>query len=185
MRGFNAFGQLVDVGATRKDFLGPLVTEFRISAIRDWNLGVEYQWDPERNVTEKLAVQAQFLPGDGRVLNLAYRVRHSLPGDFRLGFTDIEQSDLSFRWPLNPRWSVVGRWNYAVPETRTLELFAGVEYDSCCWGIRAVGRRFLTNITGDYQTGVFLQVELKGLAGIGKKTAEFLSQRIPGYESEF
>ena len=28
-------------------------------------------------------------------------------------------------------------------------------------------------------------VELKGLAGIGKKTAEFLSQRIPGYESEF
>ena len=79
----------------------------------------------------------------------------------------------------------MGRWNYAIPERRSLEIFGGVEYESCCWGVRAVARRFLSNIDGEFDTGVFLQMELKGLAGIGKKTVEFLKQQIPGYRSEF
>jgi len=66
-----------------------------------------------------------------------------------------------------------------------LELFGGIEYESCCWGVRAVARRFLTNIDGDFETGIFLQMELKGLAGIGKKTVDFLKQQIPGYQRGF
>ena len=113
----------------------------------------------------------------GKVLNLAYRVRRDT--------TDIEQSDISFRWPLNQQWSAVGRWNYSVPEDRSLELFGGIEYESCCWALRAVARRFLTNINGEFDTGIFLQFELKGLAGVGKKTVNFLREQIPGYQSGF
>jgi hypothetical protein len=51
--------------------------------------------------------------------------------------------------------------------------------------VRAVARRFLTDIDGDYETGVFLQFELKGLAGVGQKTVEFLKEKIPGYQSGF
>jgi LPS-assembly protein len=98
---------------------------------------------------------------------------------------DIEQTDVSLRWPLTEGWSVVGRWNYAVPEEKSLELFGGIEYESCCWGIRAVARRYLNSLDGDYSTGIFLQLELKGLAGIGRGTVDFLEQRIPGYETEF
>ncbi|MEO1924828.1 MAG: LPS-assembly protein LptD, partial [Gammaproteobacteria bacterium] len=116
-------------------------------------------------------------PAPGKVLNMAYRVRHDS--------IDIEQSDISFRWPISKSWSAVGRWNYAVPEGRSLETFGGIEYDSCCVGARVVARRFLTDINGDFETGVFLQIELKGLAGIGKKTVDFLKQQIPGYQSEF
>ena len=108
---------------------------------------------------------------------MAYRVRRDA--------TDIEQSDISFKWPVTKSWSAVGRWNYAVPESRSLELFAGIEYEDCCWGARLVARRFLTSIDGDFDTGVFFQIQLKGLAGIGKKTVDFLKQQIPGYESEF
>ena len=90
-----------------------------------------------------------------------------------------------FRWPLNRQWSAVGRWNYAVPERRSIETFMGIEYEDCCWGIRLVGRRYLTDITGDYQNGVFLQLELKGLSGVGKRTTDFLRQNIRGYEEEF
>ena len=64
-------------------------------------------------------------------------------------------------------------------------MFAGIEYESCCWGVRFVARRFLTNLKGDYQNGFFLQLQLKGLAGLGQKTVDFLAQSIPGYKREF
>ena len=79
---------------------------------------------------------------------------------------------------------MIGRWNYAIPEKKSLEIFGGVEYDSCCWGFRVVARRFLTDINGNFDTGIFLQLELKGLSGIGRKTVDFLKQKIPGYESD-
>lgn len=156
-----------------------LIAEFNTKIIKNWNMGGEIIWDPNvSHGTEKLTVEANYNPLPGKVLNMGYRV-------LRRGNKDIEQSDISFRWPVTKNWSAVGRWNYAVPEGRSLETFAGIEYESCCFGVRAVARRFLTDIDGDFDTGIFLQFELKGLAGIGKKTVSFLKEQIPGYESEF
>ncbi len=154
------------------------VASANTSIIDNWDFGGDIQWNPNNSKhTEKIRAHATYNPGAGKVLNLAYRVVRDVG--------DIEQSDISFRWPFRKNWSVVGRWNYAVPEGRSLELFGGIEYESCCWGARAVARRFLTNIDGEFDTGIFLQMELKGLAGIGKKTVDFLKQQIPGYQSEF
>ncbi len=154
------------------------IAEFNTKAIDNWNFGGDIIYDPNvGNSTQKITAQATYNPAPGKILNLAYRVRRD--------GTDIDQSDISFRWPVVKNWSAVGRWNYAVPEGRSLETFAGVEYESCCWGARVVARRFLTDINGEFDTGIFFQMELKGLAGIGKKTVDFLKQQIPGYQSEF
>jgi LPS-assembly protein len=178
-------GTLVPDGRTTTDFVGPIIGEAGIRLFDDWKLKGEMQWEPNENITEKLVLRAQYVPGDGRVLNLAYRVRRAPSGEVRRNVVDVEQTDVSFRLPLRPDFAVVGRWNYAVPEGKSLELFAGIEYESCCFGIRAVARRFLNNLDGDFSTGVFLQIELKGLGGIGRDAVQFLNQRIPGYESEF
>lgn len=178
-------GALVADGITTTDFLGPMIGEFGVRIVEDWQLKGEMQWEPNDNITEKMVFRAQYRPGDGRVLNLAYRVRRAPSGELRRSITDVEQTDVSLRLPLGPELAVVGRWNYAVPEGKTLELFGGIEYESCCFGIRAVARRFLNNLDGDFSTGVFLQIELKGLGGIGRDAVNFLTQRIPGYETEF
>jgi LPS-assembly protein len=165
-------------GAVRDEDGSALIAEFNTRFIKHWNIGGDIIWDPNiGDGTEKITAQATYNPAPGKVLNMAYRVRRDA--------TDIDQSDISFRWPVSKNWSAVGRWNYAVPEGRSLELFAGVEYESCCFGVRAVARRFLTDVDGDFDNGIFLQMELKGLAGIGKKTVDFLKQQIPGYQSEF
>jgi len=162
----------------RDEASSAIIAEISARIIKNWVFGGDIQWDPNiGNGTEKITAHATYNPMPGKVLNLAYRVRRDT--------TDIEQSDISFRWPFDRNWSAVGRWNYAVPEGRSLELFGGIEYDSCCWSLRAVGRRFLTNINGAFDTGIFLQLELKGLAGVGKKTVNFLKEQIPGYQSEF
>jgi LPS-assembly protein len=165
-------------GTVRDEDGSAFIAEFNTKFINNWNIGGDIIYDPNiGNSTQKITAQATYSPAPGKVLNLAYRVRRDA--------TDIEQSDISFRWPVAKNWSAVGRWNYAVPEGRSLETFAGIEYESCCWGARMVARRFLTDINGEFDTGIFLQLELKGLAGIGKKTVDFLKQQIPGYQSEF
>ena len=106
------------------------------------------QWDPDDSQTEKAAIALRYQPTETAVINVAYRFRRAL--------TDIEQTDVSLRWPVTDRWSVVGRWNYSLQNESTLEAVGGVEYRSCCWGMRLVGRRFLRNTEGKFDTGVFL-----------------------------
>lgn len=164
----------------------PLVAELSTRVIPDWELQGAIQWDPHAPRTEKLSARLTYNPPDSGIVNLAYRVRRD-DRALRRGeplFTDIEQTDLSFYWPINPNWGIVGRWNYALSEKRTLEVFGGVEYESCCWAIRAVARRFLSTTEGEFNTGLFLQFELKGLAGIGRQTATFLERSIRGYEPD-
>jgi len=104
----------------------------------------------------------------------------------------VEQTDLSFVWPLTEKWSVLGRWNYSIEQSETLEAVGGFEYNSCCWAMRAAARRFLRNVEtrGDsssrqFDTGFLLQFELKGLSGVGRSTVSFLKKTIPGYIENF
>jgi len=178
---------ILPTGREREEDSSPIVAGVGISLIDHWRFRGDLQWDPNNNRTEKLVTFLQFNPAPDKVVNLGYRVRrttNSLDASTN-EVTDIEQSEISFHWPLGRQWSVVGRWDYALPEDRTVNAFAGLEYESCCWGFRVVGRRYITDVNGDSNTGIFLQLELKGLAGIGGKTVEFLEENIPGYQRGF
>ena len=48
-----------------------------------------------------------------------------------------------------------------------------------------MARRFLSGGVDDYSNGIFLQIELKGLTGVGRRTEALLTRSIPGYEDEF
>jgi len=181
----NSQGDLVYATAPNDAIFSPVVMEAGTNYFRNWHFDAQLQWDPTERKIHKIALNAQYQPAKDKVLNLAYRETRSRTGDILHTTTNIEQTDVSFQWPINRRWSVVGRWNYAVREGKSLDLFAGFAYQGCCWGIRAVARRYLANLNGSFQTGFFIQLQLKGLAGLGQKTVDLLTQSIPGYQREF
>ena len=196
-QGFISLGQIYymhnrDVflpsGKPRTEVSSPFIATVGASLTDDWRLRGDLQWDPNNNKTEKLVAFAQYHPEPDKILNLGYRVRNttnSISSTSNLTVTDIEQSELSFLWPMSRNWNVMGRWNYAPPEGRTVDLFGGLEYNSCCFAFRVVARRFLSDTKGDYNNGLFFQVELKGLAGVGQQTEKFLQENIPGFQSDF
>ena len=103
---------------------------------------------------------------------------------------DIIQSDVSIRWPIYDDWFAVGRWQYSLLYNQTQEAFVGLEKENCCWRFRVIGRRYINNLTtansitgqtSNTQTGLFFQLELKGLTGIGEKLDDFFTQSIFGY----
>ena len=164
-----------------------LVAEVEARPGRNWRLRAGLQYDTSVDRTEKHVLNARFQPNRRSVINAGYRlVRDINPNK------TIEQADLSFAWPLGRDWRTVGRWSFALNEDSnpTLEAFGGLEYDSCCWGFRAVARRFRRSgdrIDGEdsYSNGIFLQLELKGLTSVGNRTEALLTRGIPGYENEF
>lgn len=111
----------------------------------------------------------------------------------RLRSNDIIQSDVSIRWPIYDDWFAVGRWQYSLLLNRTQEAFVGFEKENCCWRFRVIGRRYVNNLntanaasgltTSSTLTGLFFQIELKGLTGIGNAgdIGDFFTQSIYGY----
>lgn len=148
-----------------------LIAEVGVNLSSRWNGNLEYQWDPNRAETSKAAVRLQYRPDDDKVINLGYRFQDN----------DLEQSDISFAWPVGNFWNIVGRWNYSLQENVTLERFAGIEYERCCWAVRLVTRSYVNNRDGGTDKALFAQFELKGLTSIGTRVDAFLERGILGY----
>ena len=83
---------------------------------------------------------------------------------------------------MSEKWRAVGRWNYDFRDDRDLDLLAGIEYDTCCWNLRVVARRFTNDNDGDFNKSLELQWTLKGLTTIGSPLNEQLQTSIRGYE---
>jgi LPS-assembly protein len=150
-----------------------LVAELDLAAFKDWNARFGYQWDPDQSQTERSQVFLQYRPASDRVVNAGYRFQRDL----------LEQVDVSAAWPISRKWRGFARWVYSIDEQKTLDQFVGVEYSSCCWAIRAVTRRYVSSRTGDEDTSVGLQLELKGLSSVGVDNEAFLRDAIRGYSA--
>jgi len=107
--------------------------------------------------------------GPGGAEMMVFRLSEELR---RLGHTIV---------PVGPRFDVVGRWNFSLPEEETLERFLGFEYQSCCWAMRVVTRRYVSTRSGDTESAIFLQLELKGLTSLGSPADDLLEHGILGY----
>ncbi|MEM9383797.1 MAG: LPS-assembly protein LptD [Pseudomonadota bacterium] len=161
----------IPAGRPEVDDLSDLLAEVGLRLADRWNADVGLQFDAGTRSWDKAAVRVQFRPGKRSVVNVGYRFRDD----------DLEQTDLSFAFPLGNRWEFVGRWNYSLDERETLERFVGVGYESCCWALRLVQRNFVSTRLGDRDNQFYVQFTLKGLTSIGSATSRLLDRGILGY----
>ena len=159
-------------GAPLTDYSGSdYVGQFDLRLNDRWRLSVADQWDPNHNHTDLGTFSVQRRLGEDGVLNVSYRYRR----DF------LEQGDISALIPISERWRLVGRWNYSMRDSKTLESFFGVEHDDCCTAWRILARHYVHNIAGDSTNALYFELEFKGIGAIGQKTDDFLRRAILGY----
>lgn len=150
---------------------GVWVAEASARLGRDWQASVIQQFDPELSQTRLSAIRIQKRFSDRGLANLGYRYRNDR----------LEQIDLSGLYPVNERWSLIGRWNYSLPESRTLEALGGFEYASCCWRLRLLGRHHVRAGTLDGKNSLYFELELNGLGSLGRQTGDLLRRAIVGF----
>lgn len=147
------------------------VGEINLRLSDDWYASVGGQWNPESNRTDVSSFRIQHrLPRDG-IINFTYRYRRNF----------LEQVDTSALYPLNERWRLIGRWNWSLRDSSTLEAMAGIEFESCCYAVRLLGRQYVRNAEGDKNNAIYLEIELKGLGNLGRKSEDLLRRAIVGY----
>ena len=151
-----------------------VVADVAVNLNQAWSLGYNELWSPVTRQEDLRTVILGYHPAYREALNLAYRF-NSLDAP-----QTVQQTDISFVWPLSNSWSVVGRRNYDLLNHQTLEDFIGFEYDSCCWNFQILHRRYIT-ATGIANNTVFFELQLKGLAAIGRHLEDFLQNGILGY----
>jgi len=121
------------------------------------------------------SIQYHLQPVYDTVLQLAYRYRRQPSRE------PLEQVDISFAAPVAARWRIFGRAVYSLEEERSQETLAGFEYENCCWVFRTFNRRLIVNRDGEFDQGLWFQLELKGLSSVGRRIDDFLQRDIYGY----
>jgi LPS-assembly protein len=161
--------------AGKSDFLAGV--DGRLNDV--WTLSSLLQYNFDANEFERLNAGVRYTPSPGRALSAVWRYTRELVDPVG-GLEQIKQIDLSGQWPVSEHLTLLGRWNYSLSDKKTLEAVAGIEYNGDCWVLRVVGQR-LTTTTLQTSTGVFLQLELNGLARVGTSPLELLRRNVPGY----
>jgi LPS-assembly protein len=152
-----------------------IIGEVTMALSRHWNADAELHWDPYDSSTERNDYRLQYRRGPRQLVNLSYRQQRDV----------LEQTDISFLWPLAPEWHLVGRWYYSLRENETIEALGGIGYESCCWALQLLAQSYINNTEGDRNNTVFMQLELKGLGKLGTMVDDALERGIFGYQADY
>ncbi len=143
------------------DSASPFIAEFVLHPTRRLSSRIFTQWDWQNSEIDVAVLGVTHTAAKGRRLGAEYRFRRD----------SLDQFDLRYYQPINERWRILARVNYSIQDSDLLAAEAGFEYDSCCWALRVVGKRFLRNRDGDHRDALYVQLVLKGLGGFGRRTA--------------
>ena len=168
----------------------PIVAELSSQMTQHFSVESGIQWDPHSNRIVRGKAMLHYANEANEIINLGYLFRQDplVPNQIN----DITQSDASFRWPIYDTWYAVGRWQYSWLYNRTQDGFLGLEKENCCWRFRVIGRSYINTINqvtnplsqvieSGTQTGIFFQIEFKGLSAFGTQLDNFFATSIYGY----
>lgn len=139
----------------------PFIAEFKLRLSNRLNARIATQWDWQNSQFDVAVLGATYTARSGLRLGAEYRYRRGT----------VDQFDIRYYQPINESWRVLGRVNYSMLDNDLLSAEAGFEYDSCCWGLRFIAKRFLRNREGDHRDAIYVQLVLKGLGGFGRRPA--------------
>ena len=139
-----------------------------------WRLASGLQFNTDDGETVKANLGGHYRAGPGRLLNIDYRY---INDRYAAG---LDQLDVSWQWPLKPKWYGLGRINYSFQESRLVEGLLGFEYNAGCWSLRGVVQRLATSEV-NVSDAFFLQLELRGLTALGPNPLDVLKRSITGY----
>ena len=158
---------------------------------QQWQISSDIQYNTIDSFTNKSQVSLNYQIDKYNSVQLNHRYTRNVSGN------SLEQASLLASFAINKDWAFVGRLTEDLKQGRSLESYAGLQYESCCWAIRVAYHRHInSNLSTDglfnenrnqFNGGFVLQFIIKGLSGeqgsIG--TQEMFDSSIFGYKSPY
>ena len=158
---------------------------------QQWQISSDIQYNTIESFTNKSQVLLNYQIDKYNSVQLNHRYTRNVSG------SSLEQASVLASFAINKDWAFVGRLTEDLKQNRSLETYAGFQYESCCWAIRVAYHRHInSNLSDDgffnenrdeFNSGFVLQFIIKGLNGkqgaIG--TQEMFDSSIFGYKRPY
>jgi LPS-assembly protein len=150
---------------------------------REWSGSADTLWTPDAEAAQ-FGLQIHYLPeSTDRLFNIGYSYRRDITA---LNQKALSQASASVIHPLSARWGLMGLVQYDLDNDLTQDSLVGLRYDACCWRVSLYQRQFLTDpddisAAKLRRSAFFIEVTLKGLAGISSGVNDLLSNKVFGY----
>jgi LPS-assembly protein len=168
-----------------------LAGEFSYSLNKQWQFDVALQLNEQQSSVTQSKSSVNYHFSDSKLLQLSHRYVK------QINDTKISQLGLQTVWPINSEWTFVGNYHRDINLNRTIEAFAGLQYESCCWAIRVQAYRQLQaqyednvntlNVaTEEFDNGISFNFEIKGLGSNSSSNAyDMLSDGLFTYRKPY
>ena len=155
-----------------------LAAELDAQLYNDWFISGSVQHDTDQGKNKKNEVALDYRPSNDKLLQLSYRYVPDLLNTNTNDRVSISQAGVRTSWPISDNLYFVGNWYYDLNESRNIETYTGVQYESCCWALRlSYHYHIKTNYDDDlseaidgreeFERGIYLNFVIKGLGGSG------------------
>nr|WP_246341165.1 LPS-assembly protein LptD [Simiduia aestuariiviva] len=159
-----------------------------------WRYSLDVIYSEQINNPTQGSTSLRYASPDGYLANVGYRYKRrgdSIDSETgELFDRSINQTDVGLVYPLSEQWNLMARSFYDHSLEREIDTFAGVEYNSCCYRVRILGRRWTDS--RDIRTlgpsgleldrGIFIEFQLKGLGSLGQRLDQILTEGIVGFD---
>ncbi len=174
--------QLGDEAAETADY-SALAGKIEWLASQHLRFNGEINWDANTNNIDSSSSYIRYSIPEQLNAGLGYRYYDNDSETASENEARIDQTDFSFAWQGTDHWRLLGRWRFDLENHRSFDALVGVEYQSCCWSISLVNRRYLEEKDNDASLveanqGIYLQFQLTGLGGAGNKIERLLEESI-------
>ena len=156
-----------------------------------WQISSDIQYNTKESFTNKSQATVNYQIDKYNSVQLNHRYTRNVSGN------SLEQMSLLANVAINTDWAFVGRITQDLKGERSLESYAGLQYESCCWAVRIAYHRHINSNLSDegffnenrdeFNSGFELQFIIKGLNGkqgsIG--TQEMFNSSIFGYKRPY
>lgn len=168
-----------------------LAADLFVRGNTQWQFSGNIQYNTDTNTTNKSQVNIDYRQSRDNIFQINHRYSRDVSG------VSIEQLSLLSSVRINPEWQFVGRFTQDLQQKRSLESYAGFQYESCCWAVRlAYHRHINSNVDSDnfglenrdeFNSGFVLELVIKGFGGqtttVG--TQDMFNSSIFGYKRPY
>lgn len=142
----------------------------------NWTISSDIQQNRQTKDTRYSTSRISYNRDNDHIMTYGHRYREG----------SLETRDLGLVWRFSPHWRILAGNQYDIRNQRSLETIYGLNYDSCCWGLRIYIREHYneqSTSSSKYENAIFVVLELKGFADFGQQDAvdTRLKQSIYGY----
>ena len=120
-----------------------LAADIFVNLSRNWQFSSDIQYNTDLGVTNKSQTTLDYLFSNNQTIQLNHRYARDVSGE------SLEQMSLATNVKIAQRWQLVGRFTQDLQGKRSIESYAGLEYSSCCWGIRFTYHRNINSKIDD------------------------------------